>query len=126
MTKLPIREEDVQRTIMEGLRLLGCTVLQTSHRVKLSRCPKCAASYRPSGAYGASQGVPDLLVSRKVWPVGAWLGLEVKGPTTALSPHQKDLLLTGRIVIVRSWEDARSAVEWFEHRLRTWPSDVAP
>lgn len=116
-------EESVQRTIIDGLRVhAGLTVLQTSHRVKQHRkcrscgtvtqlkpaCGKCG-SWLPMGN-GVDPGVPDLLVTRRSWPVGVWIGLEVKGPGTRLSPEQALLLADGRIYVVRSWEDACAAL----------------
>lgn len=111
-------EEQVQAAIIEGLTALGYTVLQTSHRVKLAECPRCHSRFRPVGGYGSTPGVPDLLVSRTSWPVGCWLGLEVKGPKTAISPAQKGLLDAARIVIARSWEDALSHVQIFEQGIQ--------
>jgi hypothetical protein len=118
-------EEQVQRTIIEGLQYTrGVTVLQTSHRTSSTRtCTKCrtknsikqtcsaCGSYLPVGhGYGATKGVPDLLVTRDSWPTGFWVGLEVKGPKTPLSPEQAALLEKGRIYVVRSWEDASAAL----------------
>ncbi len=118
-------EEQVQRTIIEGMQWMpGVTVLQTSHRASSTRtCTKCrtkntiqqacvaCGSFLPSGhGYGATKGVPDLLVTRDSWPVGFWVGLEVKGPKTPLSPEQAALLEKGRIYVVRSWEDAAAAL----------------
>lgn len=98
-------EEDVQRVIVDGLRLLGWRVLVTTHRVK--RCP-CGRWSR--GDYGATPGVPDLLVRRDGWPDGLWRGLEVKGPKTPLSAAQKDLESRGGLTVVRSLEDALEAL----------------
>lgn len=100
------REDDIQRVIVDGLRLLGCVVLVTTHRVK--RC-RCGAWSR--GDYGATPGVPDLLVRKDGWPAACWLGLEVKGPRTALSRQQKLLRDRGGIIVVRSLEDALGALE---------------
>lgn len=69
------------------------------------RCYRCGA-YSNAGD-GCDRGIPDLLVSLGD---GRWLGLEVKGPKTRLSPEQRSLAADGRIRIVRSVEDALAAV----------------
>lgn len=96
-------EDDVQATIVEALRLLGYVVLVTSRRRK--RCRVCGAF--SSGGDGCDRGIPDLLVSLGD---GRWLGLEVKGPKTRLSPEQRGLQAAGRIIVVRSVKDALQAV----------------
>lgn len=110
-------EEQIQRTIVEGLTVLGYIVLQTTHRRKALSCPRCQTIFRPAGGYGASPGVPDLIVSRLDWPAGTWLALEVKGSSTRLSKEQKYLQAEARIVIVRSWEDALLTVKAFQASL---------
>ena len=111
-------EEDLQRTVMEGLELLGYIVLQTTHRVKAATCPKCGQKFRPAGGYGSSKGVPDLIVTRKTWPWYAWVGIELKGPKTAVSPEQKALAADDRIAICRTWEEVKVAIGRFETSLR--------
>lgn len=96
-------EDDVQATIVEALRLLGYVVLVTSRRRK--RCRVCGAF--SSGGDGCDRGIPDLLVSLDD---ARWLGMEVKGPRTRVSPEQRSLAADGRIRIVRSVEDALAAV----------------
>ena len=104
-------EAEIQATIIEGLRLMQYIVLCTTHRVK--RCRKCGTF--PNAGYGADKGVPDLLVTHRRWPAGLFLGLEIKGAKTALSPEQKELLDLNRIIICRSWEDALAAVKGVEN-----------
>ena len=96
--KPPIKEEQVQRSVIDGLTALGYAVLQTTVR-------------GVHKGYGSSKGVPDLLVTRNCWPEGLWLGIEIKGPKTALSAEQKQLLEAGRIFIARDWETARQIVD---------------
>lgn len=91
-------ESELQASIVSGLRLIGYTVLSTSARVS-------------RGIRGVTKGLPDLLVTHTSWPTGTWLGLEVKLPKGAIKPEQKALLEAGRIVVVRSWEDAFQAVK---------------
>lgn len=107
-----VREEDVQANIIATLSTMGLRVLQTSHRVKMVCCPHCQGKFRPPGNYGATKGVPDLLVRCPEQDApGAWLGMEVKGPKTRLSPEQKELEQEQSIIIVRSLEDALRALE---------------
>lgn len=110
-------EEQVQRQIQEALLRCRYRVLSTVHRFKQTTCPNCATRFRPSGAYGADRGVPDLLVSHDAWGGGGWplwVGVEVKGPKTPLSPEQRELEASGRIVVVRSWQEAVAAVQAVE------------
>lgn len=87
----------MQAAIVDALRLLGCTVLVTTVR-----------GWRGPRGYGATPGVPDLLVARDGW--FGWLGLEVKRPGGRISPAQAELERRGLIVVVRSVEDAIAAV----------------
>lgn len=115
----PVRESDLQQTIVQGLRLLRYEVLVTSrHRQKVV-CVKCGLWQWPKVfnrelkamvplGDGCDKGIPDLLV----WipERGAWLGLELKGTGTAVSAEQKRLATEGKVVIVRTWEEALAAV----------------
>jgi hypothetical protein len=97
-------EAATQKLIVDALRLMGFVVLETSRRRK--RCWSCGAW--PKGGDGVSKGVPDLLVFlRGPW---LWLGLEVKGPATRLSPEQRALAAAGMTVVVRTPEEALAAV----------------
>ena len=123
-----LTEEMVQAQIIEGLRAHRLTVLQTTVRGKQSLwCPdcrerfstqKCPRCHRHVGMpKGTTPGVPDLIVSRETWPVGVWLGIEVKGPATRVSAEQQALAAAGRIVVARSFEDAIGAVRELDARL---------
>lgn len=115
MTRLPIKpkisEDDVQKTIVQFLQIAKFEVLVTSRRKK--RCPNCNA-YDNRGD-GASQGIPDLIISRADWPEFCWVGIEIKSPTTKLSAEQKMLAFSGRIAVCRSIEDAQEAISRFCH-----------
>ena len=98
-----VSEEQVQRSIQNSLHLRGYLVLSTVHRYRKGQ---------QAAGYGASKGVPDLLVRvPRAFGEALWLGLEVKGPSTRLSPEQQALEDAGAIVVVRSPEDAHEAVE---------------
>ena len=62
--------------------------------------------------YGASPGVPDLLVRHPDWePPGVWLAIETKGSHTPLNAAQKALYAAGAIVVARSVQAALLAVQ---------------
>jgi hypothetical protein len=98
-------EEHLQAVIVQALRLAGCQVLVTSRRRK--RCRRCGAW--PAGGDGVDRGLPDLLVWRP--DQGAWAGLEVKAAHTRVSPEQRQLAGAGKVVIVRTVEEALGCVQ---------------
>ena len=95
-------EEKVQARVVKALELRGYRVLSTVQRRKQLRCRECGTWQWPQGGTGTTPGVPDLLVCVP----GGLVGLEVKGPTTAISAEQRELALAGHIVVVRSAEEA--------------------
>jgi hypothetical protein len=101
-----VKEEDIQRAIIQLLELHGFTVHQTSRRGVKGRCPRCHQLVKVFGGDGASKGLPDLMVRKASWPPIVWAGLEVKGPKTRISPEQKALAETHQIAIVRSADEA--------------------
>jgi hypothetical protein len=104
ITRLPEREADVLAVIVEGLTLLGYTVL---------RCQQWRADKS-----GSDAGLPDLWITSERWPEGAWCALEVKGTGGRLSASQQRLHAARRLYVVRSWEDAQTAIADFEQSLR--------
>jgi len=111
--QLSVNESDIQRMIVEGLRLLGFTVLSTSRIRK--RCRRCG-NYS-SGGDGVEKGTPDLLISHVLWGCPAWLGIEVKGPKTSVSPEQRHLERCGFVRIARSWDEAGQIIRDTWHQL---------
>lgn len=108
--KLPAPTEDeIQRTIVDGLKCHGYIVLVTSRR-KL-RCAHCGKVSHTGDR--ADKGIPDLLVRRPEWFAGRFTGLEVKrqGPIKWSSNEQKILAESGQIIIVQSLEEAVAAME---------------
>jgi hypothetical protein len=95
-------EEEVQAQAIADLRRAGWIVLQTSVRYFAQCCRECGSWFRPEGGTGQTAGIPDLLVSHETWPLGVWLGVEMKNAGGELSPEQDLLRLLGRIVIARS------------------------
>ena len=104
-------ENDVQAAIVEYLRTIRRkTVKQTNLATK---------------KIIADPGVPDLIITDDWYPVGCWLGLELKRPEVKYgnkvvqkrgtpSAEQKALESRGRIVIVDSIEGAAVALDLFE------------
>ena len=119
-------EWSVQQTIEEGLTYLGYIVLHTQHQYRMQTCPKCKHRFREQGGYGASPGIPDLLIHHPTWPAGHIFGMEVKGTKTPLSAEQKVLQAQRAIVVCRSWEDAEAAIREFEEAATRQPSPVSP
>lgn len=112
--KCPIKESDVQRATVDMLSMLGYLVLETSIRARMVRCPACSNVFHPAsspasargGVFGTTPGVPDLLVRPKKAPSGVWIGIELKGPKTAISPEQQVLAGGGHTFIARSADEA--------------------
>lgn len=113
-------EKQLQAQIVEGLGAAGYIVRQLGHITKQVRCEQCGHWQTPHVGYGNDAGVPDLLVAHRTWPVGIWSGQEVKTPRYdtllgtieggRLSREQRELEELGRIVIIRSLEDALAAL----------------
>ncbi len=113
--KRPIATEaQIQRAIIELLELAGFVVWSTS-RVR-RRCPECKA-FVPGGD-GVDRGLPDIVFTHPSMPrlLG---GIEVKGPTTTISPEQRAAADAGAYPICRSVEDAAVAVGFWWYRAAT-------
>ncbi len=114
-------EAQIQKAVYDGLLRRGYTVLTVNKTRSRCACPGCGARFVPRDMKsGTHAGVPDLLVARMdgTWPLGFWLGIEMKSRTGKPSDAQAALHEAGRIVICRSWEEAEAAVKAAEERLR--------
>jgi hypothetical protein len=96
-------EEEIQAAAIRLLELSGYLVMQTTNRPKSVRC-SCGEMVPPNRHYGATMGVPDLLVTRETWPAGVFLGIELKLSTGSVQPEQALLAALRRIEIARSPE----------------------
>jgi hypothetical protein len=114
-----VTEDDVQEAIVSAAQVMGMEVLITSRRRKNVKCPGCGDIFRPTGGDGVSKGVPDLLVRHPKWPPLTWLGVEVKGPTTKVSPEQQALAAKGAVCVVRCIDDFLTAVRPIDQLLRS-------
>lgn len=126
------RECDVQAEILTRLRLRKRRVLVTSRQRRKCRfvcedrecrkqhpatqtvtakCRYCGRVQTPwqADGDGCSKGIPDLFVSQGEGSI-LWAGIEVKGSDTAKSTEQAELEAEGRIVIVRSADEAEAAL----------------
>lgn len=101
-----VKEDDIQQAIILELSRIGFIVMQTTHRTRSVTCEKCGNKMWGRSDYGATRGVPDLLVRHLTWPPTLWAGIEVKGPNTKASPEQLALLQEKHIAIVRSVDEA--------------------
>jgi len=101
-------EAGLQEAMVEALRLRGRVVLVTSRRAFTGR----GEGLRRRGD-GADRGIGDLLV-HQAGPT--WIMLEVKTPAGRLSPEQRALVDAGRMVVVRSVDEALAIVEAWKGR----------
>lgn len=101
---IKLTESQVQRQIVDGLTALGYIVLETTTHVRHGK----------GWATGQDKGVPDLLVTHRHWPTGCWLGIEVKVPKgRPSSREQRALIDGGRVIVARSFADARIVIDAF-------------
>jgi hypothetical protein len=93
-----LKESDVQKLIVDVLKIAGLTVLHTS-------------AFKQKAPSGVSKGIPDLLVAHPLLQ-GCWIGIEVKKPGAIRwsSEEQRLLYETGLIVIAQSPIDALTHV----------------
>jgi hypothetical protein len=105
---LPMKERDLQRQLVDWLRIQHYTVLEVAAFRQRSRCPACGHTGYPRGATGTA-GAPDLLLFAPGLR-GTLLGLEVKVPGGRVRPEQRALAELGATRIVRSLEDVQQAL----------------
>lgn len=129
MNKPIVTEDAVEEAVTEGLAAYKYTCLVTTHRYKTRlRCftcgdttsarIECQTCGKPlTSGYGASKGVPDLIVTHETYPRFVFVGLELKGTNTKISDEQQVLATCGRIAIVRSFEEAMRAVALAEAQM---------
>lgn len=105
-----ISEAELQRQIVEALEVMRFKVLVTTVKIR-SKNPKHHRT-------GQSKGIPDVIISKPQWMEGIWLGLEVKSENGRVRPEQQELARLGRIVIVRSLDEAIEAARTADGELR--------
>jgi hypothetical protein len=147
-------ESDIQATLVQALRQCGYEVLETGSQraglvgkiyAGLCQAGMLHHSLSKQAIYtvlnrairGFSEndaGLPDVLITHPDWPVGEWLGLELKTPTGKVRPEQQRLSDAGRVVIVRGVAEGLLEVCEAERRIakataidedETWRQAVA-
>ena len=128
-----VREENVQRALIDALASLGYLVEQTTVRVKRVECPECHARFVPvrkvrgpdgklrSVGYGATKGVSDLLVRHPSWPPALYVQVEVKGPRTPVSTEQRDKQTAGHLWICRDMAGIPATIAMLADMTRSLP-----
>jgi hypothetical protein len=107
-----MNEKQLQRQIVDYLRLHGYIVLEVGSYRQQARCPSCGAFFYARGSYGNSIGTPDLFIAPAKDPSAMWLGVELKRPfsTPKLRPEQAALAEKKRIRIVQSLKEVQEVV----------------
>lgn len=108
--KLRWRETDTEECVRRGCALRGWTVLFTIRRRKRQRCPVCGQMVLPQGGDGCSKGLPDCFIRTPDMPPLTWIGIELKGSDTAVSPEQAALRDAGAIAVCPTWEEVESVI----------------
>jgi hypothetical protein len=129
-----VTEEMVQVQIMQGLRISGYIVQQTTHRYRKTTCPKCHHPFHPkfqstrngetvTVGYGSSKGVADLLVTHPKWQAPLWIAIEVKRPGKIKysSQEQADLAASGAILVAQSFDEALAKLQPYHDILTQTP-----
>lgn len=89
-------EHQIQKQIVDALRLCGLDVYETT-------------AYRQKGSSGIDKGIPDLLVSVPDLPI--YIGVEVKRPGGKFSSsEQREAFHRGHFVVAVSLETALTQV----------------
>ena len=89
-------ERDIQKAIVQELRLRGYIVMETGQ-------------WRADRA-GNSKGLPDVIFTRQGWG-NRWSCIEVKTAKGRVRKEQQELVYLGVVHIARSVEDARRIIE---------------
>jgi hypothetical protein len=100
---ITVREHDIQKLIVDAVRLCGLEVYETT-------------AYRQKGSSGVDKGIPDLLVCVPGLPV--YIGIEVKRPgqpgtpVKYSSPEQREAHQKGHFLIVTTLAAALTQIAW--------------
>lgn len=105
-------ESEVQSLTIELLTLHKYTVLVNTVKLRGRR----AGMHNT----GQSKGIPDLSVTKDYWPVGVWVGLEMKRPGGKMRPEQEALFNRGRILVSDDCEDALRQLKPIDEMFKQW------
>ncbi len=122
-------EAALQSSVVQGLRVLGYTVMETGLPTRKTKCPKCTFWFTPKTGKLNTPGTPDLYVSHVKWGVRwqglpLWIGLECKAPggrslfgavqPGTVKPEQRELANLGLTVLIHSWDETLAALRRVE------------
>jgi hypothetical protein len=111
---MKISEASLQAQIVQTLRVLGYTVMETGKTRSAVRCPHCKGRHYATGWQGNTVGLPDLYIHYGGWVTGTALAVELKTKTGTVRKAQQALAESGCSIIARSLEDVLETVRDFE------------
>lgn len=109
-------EAELQRAIVTAIASLGYVVMESGKSRSKVACRACGAKTYATGWQGNTPGLPDLYIHHPDW-FGMAVGLELKGPKTAVTPVQQSLADANITTIVRTVAEALHAVRRAEATL---------
>lgn len=109
-------EAELQRAITTCIASLGYVVMESGKSRSKVACRACGAKTYATGWQGNTPGLPDLYVHHPDW-FGLAVGLELKGPKTAVTPVQQSLADNNITTIVRTVAEALHVVRRAESTL---------
>ncbi len=122
------REKPIQNRTIRRFEAHGYIVLETSEHRRKIQCMQrdregkqvagCGRWFTPPGGRGTDKAIPDLFVHHpSKYPPYLWIGIEMKGTDTILSPEQALLAAQNAIAVCRSDDEAWKAVQFVERIL---------
>lgn len=104
-------EAGVMRRILDWWQWRHVHALSTVHRYKRQTCARCGHNSWPSGGYGTSKGIGDLLIPVQVGSAVLYRMQDVKTARGRLSPEQAKLVEANALAIIRSEADSQRDIE---------------
>jgi len=109
-------EAELQRAITTAIASLGYVAMESGKSRSKVTCRACGAKTYATGWQGNTPGLPDIYVHHPDW-FGMAVGLELKGPKTAVTPVQQSLADAHITTIVRTVAEALHEVRRAEATL---------
>ena len=116
-----------QERAIHLLQIMGYEVLETSEHRKKIMCGRtdsrgllvpnsgCGKWFMPTGGRGVDYGIPDLLVRHlSRYPPYIWIGIEMKGDATPITPQQAYYIARMAYGVAYSAEEALAKVLYAE------------
>lgn len=112
-------EAQLQRQIVDFLRLQGCVALEIGKSRAAVQCYQCGAEFRPRSWQGNTVGAPDLFFTSPAWGIDTreavlrfWVGAELKRDANApVRPEQQELIDAFHVEKVCSMADVEFLIE---------------